>query len=77
MLLGKVISPVFIKPLIPYSIGAVVRKFFINSSDDKYTLIAKISRTMQLKHSNLCRYFNATLLQSASIYGEIEKAEIE
>ena len=40
----------------------VALKFFTNSGSDKHTLIAEISRAISLEHPNLCRYYDAAML---------------
>jgi serine/threonine protein kinase len=54
----------------------VALKFFINQSDDKYTLIKEISKVIELDHPNLCRYYDATLLEIVNIHGQTDKAEV-
>lgn len=55
----------------------VALKFFINPQGDKqHTLIKEISKAIQLEHPNLCRYYDAALLESINFHGEKDVTEV-
>jgi len=54
----------------------VALKFFSASGDDKHTLIKEISRAISLEHPNLCRYYDATMLEQLNLHGEVDKTEV-
>lgn len=54
----------------------VALKFFTNTHNHKNTLIKEISRAIGLEHPNLCRYYDATVLQSENMHGENEQIEV-
>ena len=57
-------------------LNRVVALKFFSVSDDKHTLIAEISRVIGLEHANLCRYYDAALLDMANIHGDVDKVEV-
>jgi serine/threonine protein kinase len=54
----------------------VAIKFYTNTGDNSYTLIKEIGRAIKLEHPNLCRYYDATVLESVSVLGEKETIEV-
>ncbi len=55
----------------------VALKFFHNTdAADKHTLIAEISKAIELEHPNLCRYYDATLLEGRDMHGQINNTEV-
>ena len=55
----------------------VALKFFTNSGGtNKHTLIQEISRAISLEHPNLCRYYDAAVLESVNLHGETETTEV-
>ena len=54
----------------------VALKFFINDGNDKHTLIREISKAISLEHPNLCRYYDAAIMESVNLHDETEKTEI-
>ena len=54
----------------------VALKFFIRDVNEKHTLIKEISKAVQLEHSNLCRYFDAAVVESNNVHGEKETIEV-
>lgn len=55
----------------------VALKFYTKvGGDNKHTLIQEISRAIPLEHPNLCRYFDAAVLESVDIHGEVETTEV-
>lgn len=54
----------------------VALKFFTNSGSDKHTLIQEISRAIALEHVNLCRYYDAAVLETVNMHGDAERTEV-
>lgn len=54
----------------------VALKFFIDQSDNKHTLIQEISKAIHLDHPNLCRYYDAAVIEGVNIHGEAETTEV-
>lgn len=54
----------------------VALKFFIRDVNEKHTLIKEISKAVQLEHPNLCRYFDAAVVESNNVHGENETIEV-
>lgn len=54
----------------------VALKFFTHNDSNKNSLIQEISRAISLEHPNLCRYYDANMLESVNLHGELEKTEV-
>jgi len=54
----------------------VALKFFTHNDSNKNSLIQEISRAISLEHPNLCRYYDANMLESINLHGELEKTEV-
>lgn len=54
----------------------VALKFFTNIDETKYNLINEISRSIALEHPNICRYYDAAILQGTNIHGDAEQTEV-
>jgi serine/threonine protein kinase len=54
----------------------VALKFFAHNDNNKNSLIQEISRAISLEHPNLCRYYDANMLESLNLHGELEKTEV-
>jgi serine/threonine protein kinase len=54
----------------------VALKFFVRDTSEKHTLIKEISKAITLDHPNLCRYFDAAIVESNNVHGEKETIEV-
>jgi len=54
----------------------VALKFFYGSLSDKYDIIGEINRMDDLVHPNVIRHYDATIIESTSVIGELEKIQV-
>jgi len=54
----------------------VALKFFYGNWSEKYDIIGEINRMDDLVHPNIIRHYDATILESTSAIGEIEKIQV-
>jgi serine/threonine protein kinase/predicted negative regulator of RcsB-dependent stress response len=54
----------------------VALKFFTATTAHDNSLIKEISRAIALDHPNLCRYFDAALLETVNLHGETDSIEV-
>ena len=54
----------------------VALKFFYGSISDKYDIIGEINRMDDLVHPNVIRHYDATIIESKSVIGELERIQV-
>src|SRR5215213_9263550 len=54
----------------------VALKFFTSNTSEKYQVLNEIKKVIRFEHPNLCKYYDAAVLSTKNIVGEIEKFEV-